>query len=84
MSRVGALSWIKTLIGWAFLNSLVIVFEYLRLEIANAKDFLGGSHPRKMTATCSRVAIIKDLFNLFMCKVSFENGIGTTSIQGII
>ena len=79
-----ALFRIKMLTGWAFLNSLVTVFEYGRPKIANAKDFLGRSNPRKMSATRYRVEIIKDLFSLFMCKASSENGIDTTSIQCII
>ena len=48
------------------------------------KGFLGCSHNRKMTTTRSKVGIIKDLFNLFMCKSSSENGIDTMSIQCII
>ena len=45
-SRMGALFGIKMLARWAFLNSLMIVFEERRLEIASTKDFLGYSHPR--------------------------------------
>ena len=37
-----------------------------------------------MTATCSRVEIIKDLLSLLMCKASSKNGINTMSIQCII
>ena len=48
------------------------------------KDFLGCSHPKMMTATCSRVAFIENLFILFMGEASSENVIYTTSIQGII
>ena len=47
------------------------------------KDFLGCSHPRKMTATCSRVAIIQNSFSLFMRKALSKNGIYTTTIQCI-
>ena len=45
-SRMGALFRIKMLTRWAFLNSLMIVFEDRRLEIASTKDFLGCSNPR--------------------------------------
>ena len=45
-SRMGALFGIKMLAWWAFLNSLMIVFEDRRPEIASVKDFLGYSHPR--------------------------------------
>ena len=45
-SRMGALFGIKMLTLWAFLNSLMIVFEDRRPEIASARDFLGCSHPR--------------------------------------
>ena len=60
------------------------IFEDQGLEIASAKDFLGCSHPRKMIATWSRVAIIQNHFNLFMCKASSKNGIYTTLVQCII
>ena len=45
-SRMGAIFGIKMLARWEFLDSLMTVFEYRRLEIASAKDFLGYSHPR--------------------------------------
>ena len=45
-STMGALFEIKMLTWWAFLNSLMIVFEDRKPEIASAKDFLGYSHPR--------------------------------------
>ena len=48
------------------------------------KDFLGCGHPRKMTAACSRVEIIQNLFNLFMCKELSKNVVNTVSIQCII
>ena len=46
-SRMGALFGIKMLTRRAFINSLMTVFEDRRLEIANAKDFLGCSHSNK-------------------------------------
>ena len=45
-SKMGALFGIKMLAWWAFLNSLMTVIEDRRLEIANAKDFMGCIHPR--------------------------------------
>ena len=45
-SRMSALFGIEVLKRWAFLNSLMTVFEDERPEIASAKDFLGCSHPR--------------------------------------
>ena len=45
-SRMGALFGIKMLAWWAFLNSLMTVFEDRRPKIASAKDFLDCSHPR--------------------------------------
>ena len=44
--RMGVLFGIKMLVWWAFLNSLMTVFEYRRQKIASMKDFLGYSHPR--------------------------------------
>ena len=76
--------WIKVLTGWAFLNHFMTIFKDRRPKIPSMKDFLGYSHPRKMTATCSRVAIIQNMFNFFMCKASSKDGIDTTSVQCII
>ena len=81
---MGALFRVKVLTGWAFLNNLMTIFKNRRPEIANAQDLLSCSHPRKMTATCAKMAVIKNLFNLVMGEASSENGIYTTSIQGII
>jgi len=49
-------------------------------EIANAKDFLGYSHPKEMTTTCSRVGFIENLFNLIMDEASSDNGVYATPI----
>ena len=81
---MGALFWIKVLTKWAFPNSLVAFFEDERPEIASAKDFLGCSHPRQMTTTCSRVAIIQHMFIFLMNEASPKNRINPMSIQGII
>ena len=75
---------INVLVGWAFLNRIVTIFKDRRPEISSMKDFLGCSHPRKMTATCPRMAVIKNLFNLGMGEASSKNGIYTMSIQCII
>ena len=75
---------IKMLTRWAFLNSLMTIFKDRRPEIASAKDFLSCSHPKKVTATCSRVAVIQNCFSLFMCKASSKDGIYTTVVQCII
>ena len=45
-SKMGVLFGIKMLARRAFLNILMTFFEDRRLEIDNAKDFLGCSHPR--------------------------------------
>ena len=79
-----ALFWIKVLTLWEFLNRLVTIFEDRRPEIPSAKDFLGCIHPRKMTTTCSRVAVIENMFSLFMGEASSKNGIYTTPVQCII
>ena len=48
------------------------------------KDILSCIHPRKMTATCSRVVVIQNLFSFLVAKASLENEIDTTSIQSLI
>ena len=58
----GALFQVKVLTGWEFLNSLMTIFKNRRIEIASVQDFLSCIHPRKMTATCPRMAVIKNLF----------------------
>ena len=81
---MGALFRIKVLTRWEFLNHLMTIIEDRRTEIPSVKDFLGCSHPKKMTATCFRVEIIQNLFNFFMCKTLSKNGVYTMSIQRII
>ena len=79
-SKMSVLFGIKMLTRWAFLNSLMTLFEDIRPKIASVKDFLSCSHPRQMTATCSRVAIIQHLFNFLMGEASLENIIDPMSI----
>ena len=79
-----ALFGIKMLTRWAFLNSLMTVFEDRKPEIDSTKDLFGCSHPRQMTTTCSKVEIIQPMFNLLMGEASPENRFNPTSIQGII
>ena len=78
------LFWIKVLKGWEFLNSLMTIFKDRRPKIASTKDFLSYSHIRKMIATCSKMAVIKNLFSLVMGEASSENGIYTMFIQCIV
>ena len=81
---MGALFWIKVLEGWAFLNCLMTIFEDRGPEIPSAKDFLGCSHPRKMTATYSILEIIQNHFILFMRKEFSKDRIYSILVQCII
>ena len=66
--------------GWGFLNILETIFKERRPEITSAEDFMGCIHPREMTATCSGVVFIENLFILVMSEASSENGVYTTPI----
>jgi hypothetical protein len=43
---------------------------------------LGCGHPRKVTATGSKVTVVQNVFNLCMNQTSLKDSVNTTVIQG--
>ena len=59
------------------------IFKHRRPEIASAQYLLGSGIPRHMTATCSRVTVIEDLFSFLMSQTTSKNRVRPTTIKSI-
>ena len=44
---------------------------------------MGCGHPRKVTATSTKVTIVQNVFSLFVNQTSPKNGVDTTVVQSV-